>query len=126
MQYSIDELEIYQISLKLSNDIWNLVFKWQYFEKQTIGTQLTRAIDSVSANIAEGHGRFFIKENLKFCYYARGSLLETKSWLQKARTRSLIEKSQSEVFMKNLSVLHKKLNGYIKFLKNQNKKLSKS
>ena len=52
------------------------------------------AADSIAANISEGHGRYFFKENRNFCYYARGSLVETKTWLFKARTRNLIPEDE--------------------------------
>jgi four helix bundle protein len=49
--------------------------------------QLIKAIDSVAANLSEGFGRYFYKENRQFCYYSRGSLFETKTWLRKAFNR---------------------------------------
>ncbi|MEJ5995551.1 four helix bundle protein [Pedobacter sp. Du54] len=45
---------------------------WDFCAKDTIGKQICRAADSISANIAEGYGRFHYKENKNFCYYSRG------------------------------------------------------
>ena len=87
MPKALNELEIYILAEYLSNQIWEIVKKWNYFEKDTIGKQLVRAADSISANLAEGHGRFHFKDRLNFCYYARGSLEETKSWLSKKAKR---------------------------------------
>ena len=42
--------------------------------------QFVEAADSISANIAEGYGRYFYKDRRVFCYYSRGSILETKNW----------------------------------------------
>ncbi|MFP4023419.1 MAG: four helix bundle protein [Thiohalospira sp.] len=73
----------------------------------------------MSANIAEGYGRYFYKENIQFCYYARGSLLETKVWIMKASRRSLLNqetKSELSVIVDELLI---KLNGYINYLKKQ-------
>jgi four helix bundle protein len=48
-------------------------------EKWSLAQQLRRSSQSIPANIAEGHGRFYYQENVRFCYIARGSLEETLS-----------------------------------------------
>ena len=95
MSASINNLDIYRESMRLADVIWDLVCKWEDLAKNTIGNQFVRATDSISANIAEGHGRYHYKENQKFCYYARGSLVETQTWPEKSATRQLIEKKSS-------------------------------
>ncbi len=77
MPKKLGELEVYILSEELSNLIWEMVKNWNYFEKRTIGNQLVRAADSISANLAECHGRFHYKDKQKFGYYARGSFEET-------------------------------------------------
>ncbi|MCK4559094.1 MAG: four helix bundle protein [Calditrichia bacterium] len=51
-------MEVYVLSEELSNKIWSIVKWWNYFERNTVGKQLVKAADSISANIAESHGRF--------------------------------------------------------------------
>ncbi len=117
--YSLEKLEIFQLSNEIGEIVWDLVSGWKYFEKDTVGKQFIKSADSISANIAEGYGRFFYKENIQFCYYARGSLLETKVWIMKASRRSLLNqetKSELSVIVDELLI---KLNGYISYLKNQ-------
>jgi len=113
----IKDLSVYTDSLKFSNMIWDVCKNWDYFAKKTIGQQIVRSADSISANISEGYGRFHYKENLKFCYYSRGSLEETKDWLRKAFYRELISKEHKEnieIFLENFP---KSLNSYIKYIK---------
>jgi four helix bundle protein len=117
MAFLLDDLEVYKLSEELSDRIWNIVIVWPPFAKYGFGKQLTPSADSISANIAEGYGRYFIKENIHFCFYARGSLLETKSWIQKAKIRALIKEEEHQSLLNELEVIHKKLNGYIKVLK---------
>ena len=50
-------------------------------EKWSLNQQIRRSSTSISANIAEGHGRFYYQDNVRFCYNARGSLEETLSHL---------------------------------------------
>jgi len=119
----LEELRVYQLSLNLAEEIWMIVVKWDYFSKDTIGKQLVRSADSVSANLSEGFGRYFYKEEKQFCYYSRGSLYETKTWLTKASNRKLISNEDFEKFEKEINDLGVKLNNYINAIgKNQNKK----
>jgi len=65
----------------------------------------------------EGFGRFHYKENIKFCFYARGSLEETQDWLRKAYTRNLIDCNKKKEIESFLSIFPKKFNAYISKIK---------
>ena len=110
----LEELQVYQMAMEMAETIWNIVVEWNYFEKDTVGKQLVKAADSIAANLSEGFGRFFYKENKQFCYYSRGSLFETKTWLTKAKNRKLINENEYESFTKDIDTIGKKLNAYIK------------
>lgn len=105
------------MALDFSNLIWEICITWESFAKNTIGYQLVRSVDSISANIAEGFGRFHYKENLKFCFYARGSLEETQDWLRKAYKRKLLSSDKREKIESFLSIFPQRLNDYIKKIK---------
>ena len=81
-----------------------------------MGKQLIRSADSISANIAEGFGRYHYKDNKNFCYYSRGSIIETKSWLRKALSRKLISEKEYSTLLQKLETIHLKLNIYIKYI----------
>ena len=115
----LEELKIYNKADEISDKVWELVDGWDYFKKDTIGKQLVRSADSISANIAEGYGRYFFKENRNFCYYSRGSLLETKNWLGKAKRRKIIEAKVYDELISELEDLHKSLNSYISYITKQ-------
>jgi four helix bundle protein len=57
----LSELRIYNLANDIGDEIWNIVDSWDYFQKDTLGKQLVRSADSISANIAEGYGRFYYK-----------------------------------------------------------------
>jgi len=113
----LEDLAIYQMATEIGEHVWMIVSKWEYFSKSTVGKQFVEAADSISANIAEGYGRYFYKERKAFCYYSRGSLMETKNWAFKALKRSLIQQEEYDVVIEKLQTLHFKLNSYIKTLK---------
>lgn len=110
----LEDLKVYQLAMELGEDVWSVIEKWEYFHKKTIGDQWIRSIDSIAANISEGYGRYFYKENKNFCRYARGSLTESKTWLQKAYNRKLLDEKTYEIQYKKLGELHFMLNAYIK------------
>jgi four helix bundle protein len=86
-------------------------------EKWNLISQIRRSSLSISANIAEGYGRFYYQENIRFCYNARGSLEEMLSHL----VFSLEAKYIPETLFKELSIegseIDRMLNGYIAYLK---------
>lgn len=109
----LEDLEIYQLAMNLGDDIWGVVIKWSYFEKNGFGKQWTNAADSIAANISEGYGRLSAKDNRRFCIIARGSIYETKTWLQKARNRNLLDDQGFTILDKKILDLTVKLWNYI-------------
>ncbi len=81
---SLENIEAYNISFGLSNQVWSIISSWSHLAQKTIGVQFINAADSISANIAEGFGRYHKKDKIKFYYYSRGSVLECYDWLEKS------------------------------------------
>jgi four helix bundle protein len=113
---SLEDFKVYNLAMKLGEDVWKIVVEWDYFKKDTIGKQLVRAADSIAANLSEGLGRYHFKETKNFSYYSRGSLFETKTWITKATDRGLIENNKSKELLSNLELMGKMLNSYINTL----------
>ncbi|NSW95310.1 MAG: four helix bundle protein, partial [Bacteroidales bacterium] len=110
----LEELNVYRQSMELAERIWTIVTDWDYFPKDTIGKQLIRAADSISANLSEGFGRYHYRENKNFGYYSRGSLSETRTWLIKAHNRKLLTTEDFNSFIKEIDDIGIRLNNYIK------------
>lgn len=110
----LEELRVYELAMNIGERVWLIVSKWDYFAKDTVGKQLVRSVDSIAANLSEGYGRFHYKENKQFCYYSRGSLYETKTWLKKAYDRRLIVDNDFQSLQNDLETIAYKLNNYIK------------
>ncbi len=109
----LEELNVYNLAMDLGERVWNVMKGWGNFEKDTIGKQLIRAIDSVAANLSEGFGRYHFKDVKNFGYYSRGSLYESKTWLTKAKNRALISNDDYDDFVRKINDLGVKLNNYI-------------
>jgi len=72
---------------------------------------------SIPANIAEGHGRVYYQDNVRFCYNARGSLEETLSHLVFSFEAKYIPKPLFKELSTEGDEIGQMLNGYITFLK---------
>ncbi len=86
-------------------------------EKWSLNQQIRRSSVSVSANIAEGYGRFYYQDNVRFCYNARGSLEETLSHLVFSFEVDFIPAELYQELETEGEEIEKMLNGYIAFLK---------
>ena len=76
MKSNFENLDIYILSQRLADCIWNIVIKWDAFSKKTIGSQLVNAADGVGSNIAEGSGKGSYLDFRRYIKIARGSLYE--------------------------------------------------
>ncbi len=114
----LSDLSSYKVAFFLSNYVWKIVLKWDYFSKDTVGKQFVRAIDSISANIAEGFGRYGKKDKIKFYRYSQGSLKESFDWNEKSKKRGLITNEEYDKIFKELEKLPKEINTLIKFTSN--------
>lgn len=86
-------------------------------EKWVLSIQLRRAVQSIPANIAEGFGRHYYQEGVRFCYIARGSLEETYSHLVLARQLGYLPEDYFKTLINEINTLRRMLSGYINFLK---------
>ncbi len=100
--------------MEIGEMVWKIVEKWNYFEKDTLGKQLTRAADSIGFNISEGYGRYHFAENKNFCYYSRGSAFETATGINKAKERNLLTEEEYLAIKEKMLLYHKLINPYIK------------
>ena len=112
-----EDLEVYQRAVGLSEKTSDIVHKWPRFHRDTLGKQIVRASDSISANIAEGYGRYTFKERIRFCHFARGSLFEYETHLRLASSRGLVDPVRFSELKEEAGVLSRLLNGFIRHLR---------
>lgn len=110
---TFENLEVYKLSERLADAVWDIVIGWNHLARDTVGKQLIRAADSVGANIAEGCGRKSFADNKRFVRIARASLYETQHWLRRAFRRKLLSQAQIDQLSKILDELSPRLNAYI-------------
>ncbi|HLO31037.1 MAG TPA: four helix bundle protein [Anaerolineales bacterium] len=129
MSATFEDLRVLKTAEEIADSVWKKVIRWDDFARDVVGKQLTRAVDSIGANIAESFGRYHFGEKLQFLYYARGSLFETKYWLNRVKTRALLSSSEAQTYIEDLTDLARQLNtfaGSLKTVRNRESKQSKT
>ena len=90
-------------------------------EKYALGSQIRRASQSITLNIAEGYGRFHYKEGVQFYRISRGSLYEIKDLLIIASDMRLISEAEFQDLLHDLEDAKATLAGYIRFVQSKAK-----
>ena len=111
---NFEKLQVYQLSEKIADSIWNIVVTWNPLAQDTVGKQIVRSADSIGANIAEGSGRGSLVDNRRFVRMARGSLYETLHWLRRSYTRKLLSQSEVKKLRLLVTELSPKLNAFLR------------
>jgi four helix bundle protein len=101
----LNQLDVYQISCKYGDECWKIYENLPKAIQFHIGGQMIDSVDSVGANIAEGYGRYHFLDKIRFYYTARGSLFESKHWLDALFKRKFITKEKYQELM----ILYKRI-----------------
>ncbi len=76
------ELVVWQKSMDLSVEIYNLTNSFPQSEEYGLSSQVRRSSVSVPSNIAEGYGRNHTKDFVRFLQIAQGSVYECQTQLE--------------------------------------------
>jgi four helix bundle protein len=119
---SVEKLEIYKIARILSAYAWDIFNDLPSYLRFHMGDQILRSADSVGANIAEGHGKYYFKEQIRYLYQARGSLVEVFHWTELLLERKLISIEKGNEILQHIDSINIKINQFIKYLRFQSSK----
>jgi len=115
-----EDLDCYQLALDVIVNAHEFARRLPPAEKFDLAVQVRRSSKSITANIAEGYGRFHYLDSLKFYSNARGSLNETLSHFINARVLEYIDQPYFEANYNLVRQSEKALNGYMNFVRRQN------
>lgn len=116
---TLDTLEVYNTAKAFRKMVVAAANTFPKEEKFLLTAQIKDSARSVSANIAEGYGRYYYQEAIKFCRISRGSLLETYDHLSSALDEDYITLEKFNELKLQYEHLLKLLNGYIAYLKHR-------
>lgn len=114
----LETLVVWQKALQFAKYIcFVIIKKFPDHEKYALVDQIRRSAQSIPANIAEGYGRYYFQEGIRFAYIARGSLEETHSHLKYAFEMSYLTSDELANLMSDIVEIRRLIDGYIKYLK---------
>jgi len=119
---TLESKRMYQRAEAIADRIWEIVDRWNWFARRTVGIQWVDAGDSIGGHIAEAGGRFHPNDVRNFLFYARGSLRETKYWLRRAHRRGLITDEEQKFVDDELEQLSREINEAIRYQKTRNRR----
>ena len=111
---SFEDLDVWKVGRELRKELYSIADRLPNKESYNLAAQIRSASISLTANIAEGYGRFHFKENIRFCRMSRGSAYELLDHLTTCKDEGyLTEKDYQELYAR-LSRFSQLLNGYIR------------
>ena len=118
-KFTFFDLRVYQEAKLLVREVYTLLDKFPKYETYALGDQLRRAVTSVPSNIAEGSGRFSVKEKIHFIEIAYGSLTETLCQLDIAHDLNYITDEEFTNEKERINIIGKQLSGLRASFQNQ-------
>jgi four helix bundle protein len=116
-KYKLDDFKLYQLARQFRRNVSKLIKQLPAEERYCLDPQMRKAIVSVTNNIAEGHGRWRFKENMRFCRIARGSTEEILDDINVCLDEGYGEDAVNEQLKREGYMLIAKINGYISYLR---------
>ena len=113
------ELEIWQKGYSLLLKVYDATAEYPIEEKYALTSDTRRSANSVIANIAEAHGRYYFADKVRVLYTSRGEVEETQSHLRVALGRKYISQETLNYFDQEYEGLKMGLNNYLQSIKKQ-------
>jgi len=116
--HNFKELKIWQRSIDMAEDIYNLLVDYPDFEKFGLTSQMRRSAVSIPSNIAEGSGRDSNKDFRRFLAISLSSAFELETQLILSNNIGFISESAYKEISAKLQELQKMIYGFRKSLSN--------
>ena len=114
-----EDLDVWKLAMDIAVDTYKITATFPKSEVYSLVSQMRRASSSISANIAEGYGRYNMKEKAQFYKIAHGSLLELKSFLYLSERLGFVRPEETSTLFTNIASTQKMLSALIKSIKDR-------
>jgi four helix bundle protein len=113
------DLDAWKINHELVLETYKVTKDFPKDERFGLTDQIRRASSSITANIAEGWGRYHFADKIKFYYHARGSNAEVQNFLILSQDLGYINEIQMKSLKKKVFQGFKVINGLIRSTERQ-------
>ena len=113
------KLLVYQHAMMLLEDVYQLTKKFPSSELHGLTNQIQRAAVSIPSNIAEGMGRFSIKDRIRFIDISNGSVMEVMCQLEIAHKLGYISDEELQIQETKIATIAKMVLGLRKNLEDK-------
>lgn len=110
--FRFEQLEIWRLSIKYGNKLYDLAEKFPKVEVYGLGSQLRRAAVSISNNIAEGSGSSTLPDFRKFLDFSVKSAFETVSMIYFAKEREYLEEKEMSALYEQAEKIIRKIRAF--------------
>jgi four helix bundle protein len=110
---TFQDLEVWKLGRSIRRKLYDLAKTLPTDERYNLAGQIRATAISLTANIAEGFGRFHYKENVQFCRIARGSACEAQDHLLTCLDEGYITLAIHQELNRELTTFLRRLNAYI-------------
>ena len=114
------ELNVWMKGYELLIEVYRVAASFPKEEKYGLATQIRRSANSVIANIAEAHGRYYFADKARVLYTSRGECEETRSHLRVALGLKYIDKKVFVNLDQEYEGLTKGISSYIRSIRKNN------
>jgi four helix bundle protein len=123
---TFEDLEVYQVARELRKAMYRIAKRLPDIEKFGLVSQVRRAALSLTNNIAEGHGRYYYLEQIKFTLQARGSLEELLDDLNVCADEEYLPIEEIISLKEQGWRVRQLIDGYIRYLREQKSAIGSS
>jgi len=117
MAFKFEKLEIWKASIDIADKVHQITRSFPKEEIYSLTSQMKRAADSISLNIAEGSTGQSNPEQIKFLGYSQRSAIEVVNCLYLAIRRNYIDKTTFDQFYNDLDKLVARIQSFKNALK---------
>lgn len=119
---SFEDLDVWKVGREVRQDLYRLAKQLPKYEQYGLGQQVRTAGISLTANIAEGYGRFHFKENVQFCRIARRSAYELLDHVITCYDQGYMDEKCHQELREKLVRFIQLVNGYIRSIGRSDKR----
>ena len=116
---TFEDLDVYKVAREFRRQMYKVSHRLPDFEKFKLANQVRAAAVSVTNNIAEGHGRYYYLDQLRFLLIARGSTQESLDDLNVCADEGYLPASEIDELKQFGWRVHALINAYARYLRSQ-------